>query len=155
MRKFPIEVCSLNAGNLNLFPCATHLVGFDVYVPPAGEWLDHGWREGIPFEISPDIEVVPTPGHTDADITLMVRQAVLVVHPSPNSATWPHSQKLTSFGTLILFISAFLLLSRLEVFAFFAGSFRGDLCIKMQGGRLQFLLGTFFPRTSMQTRRGP
>lgn len=60
-------------------------------MPPYGEWVRHDWREQIPYDISSFIEVVPTPGHTSEDLTVVVRRARLLCSSSPNSCESPHS----------------------------------------------------------------
>ena len=79
-------------GNLNLFPNAIQIVGFDINVPPYGEWVRHDWREQIPYEISTYIEVVPTPGHTAEDLTVVVRRTRLLCSASPNSRESTHAE---------------------------------------------------------------
>ncbi|XP_041322017.1 metallo-beta-lactamase domain-containing protein 1, partial [Pyrgilauda ruficollis] len=60
-----------HAGNLNLFPRATLLVGFDLS-RGEGLYLPHGLAQGVPLELHPGhLRVVPTPGHTRAHVSLL------------------------------------------------------------------------------------
>ncbi|XP_003230719.1 LOW QUALITY PROTEIN: metallo-beta-lactamase domain-containing protein 1 [Anolis carolinensis] len=62
-----------HAGNLNLFPSAQLVVGTDVCLP-GGRYLPSGLRQGLPFALHEGhLEVLPTPGHTAADVSLLVR----------------------------------------------------------------------------------
>ncbi|KAK7090572.1 metallo-beta-lactamase domain-containing protein 1-like isoform X1 [Littorina saxatilis] len=58
-------------GNLNLFPEATHIVASGVC--RQGSYFQHGFQEGIPYEIDENVEIWPTPGHTGADVSVIVR----------------------------------------------------------------------------------
>ncbi|XP_046342146.2 metallo-beta-lactamase domain-containing protein 1-like isoform X2 [Haliotis rufescens] len=62
-------------GNLNLFPQALHIVSFDVSVRDC--FLLHKFGEGIPYEIDEHVEVVPTPGHTGSDVSVIVKNTAL------------------------------------------------------------------------------
>ncbi|XP_071085876.1 metallo-beta-lactamase domain-containing protein 1-like isoform X2 [Haliotis cracherodii] len=62
-------------GNLNLFPQAHHIVSFDVSVRDS--FLLHKFGEGIPYEIDEHVEVVPTPGHTGSDVSVIVKNTAL------------------------------------------------------------------------------
>lgn len=60
-----------HVGNLNLFSNAVHIVSHDVC---AGDlYLLHDFKQGIPYEIDEDVEVVSTPGHTGTDVSVIVR----------------------------------------------------------------------------------
>ncbi|NXJ24582.1 MBLC1 protein, partial [Dicrurus megarhynchus] len=60
-----------HAGNLNLFPDATLLVGFDLSRPD-GLYLPHGLARGVPLVLHPGhLQVTPTPGHTRAHVSLV------------------------------------------------------------------------------------
>ncbi|XP_066467155.1 metallo-beta-lactamase domain-containing protein 1 [Tiliqua scincoides] len=62
-----------HAGNLNLFPSAELLVGTDLCLP-GGRYLPTGLRQGRPHALhAGHLEVLPTPGHTRADVSLLVR----------------------------------------------------------------------------------
>uniref|UniRef100_A0A674J273 Metallo-beta-lactamase domain-containing protein 1 n=1 Tax=Terrapene triunguis TaxID=2587831 RepID=A0A674J273_9SAUR len=66
-----------HAGNLNLFPGATLLVGFDLS-QGEGLYLPHGLGGGAPYPIDPGhVEVLPTPGHTAAHTSVLVRGTAL------------------------------------------------------------------------------
>uniref|UniRef100_A0A8C8RVN7 Metallo-beta-lactamase domain-containing protein 1 n=1 Tax=Pelusios castaneus TaxID=367368 RepID=A0A8C8RVN7_9SAUR len=61
-----------HVGNLNLFPGATLLVGFDVS-RGEGLYLPHSLGDGNPYPIDPGhVEVLPTPGHTAAHTSVLV-----------------------------------------------------------------------------------
>uniref|UniRef100_A0A8C5JBL1 Metallo-beta-lactamase domain-containing protein 1 n=1 Tax=Junco hyemalis TaxID=40217 RepID=A0A8C5JBL1_JUNHY len=60
-----------HAGNLNAFPRATLLVGFDLS-RGEGLYLPHGLARGAPVELHPGhLRVIPTPGHTRAHVSLV------------------------------------------------------------------------------------
>ncbi|NXQ56219.1 MBLC1 protein, partial [Anthoscopus minutus] len=60
-----------HAGNLNLFPQATLLLGFDLS-RGQGQYLRHGLAQGVPLVLHPGhLEVVATPGHTRAHVSLV------------------------------------------------------------------------------------
>ncbi|NXB31717.1 MBLC1 protein, partial [Eulacestoma nigropectus] len=60
-----------HAGNLNLFPGATLLVGFDLS-RGEGLYLPQGLAGGVPLVLHPGhLEVTPTPGHTRAHVSLV------------------------------------------------------------------------------------
>ncbi|NXK87640.1 MBLC1 protein, partial [Formicarius rufipectus] len=62
-----------HVGNVNLFPGATLLVGFDLSTA-RGVYLPHGLARGEPLELHPGhLQVVATPGHTRAHVALVVR----------------------------------------------------------------------------------
>ncbi|XP_011681473.2 metallo-beta-lactamase domain-containing protein 1 [Strongylocentrotus purpuratus] len=57
-------------GNLNLFPDATQIVGWDVCKRDL--YTLHPFSEGKPYLITPELVVMPTPGHTHHDVSLCV-----------------------------------------------------------------------------------
>ena len=62
-----------HVGNLNLFPSATLLVGFDLSCGD-GVFLPNGLDRGVPYAPHPGfIEVVATPGHVKAHVSVVVR----------------------------------------------------------------------------------
>uniref|UniRef100_A0A8D2IXA6 Metallo-beta-lactamase domain-containing protein 1 n=1 Tax=Varanus komodoensis TaxID=61221 RepID=A0A8D2IXA6_VARKO len=62
-----------HVGNLNLFPQAGLIVGTDVS-QPGGRYLPTGLPQGVPYPLhAGHLEVLPTPGHTGNDVSLMVR----------------------------------------------------------------------------------
>lgn len=62
-----------HAGNLNLFPRAELIVGADRCLP-GGRYLPTGLRRGLPHALhAGHLEVLPTPGHTGSDVSLLVR----------------------------------------------------------------------------------
>ncbi|KAM6453365.1 metallo-beta-lactamase domain-containing protein 1 [Liasis olivaceus] len=66
-----------HAGNLNLFPRAELIVGMDV-CRPGGRYLPTGLRHGAPYPLHEGyLEVLPTPGHTGSDVSLLVRGTAL------------------------------------------------------------------------------
>ncbi|XP_067171151.1 metallo-beta-lactamase domain-containing protein 1 [Apteryx mantelli] len=66
-----------HAGNVNLFPGADLLVGFDLS-RGAGLYLPHGLARGQPYALDAGrLEVLPTPGHTGAHVSVAVRGTAL------------------------------------------------------------------------------
>ncbi|CAI5791641.1 Hypothetical predicted protein [Podarcis lilfordi] len=62
-----------HVGNLNLFPEALLVVGTDVSRPD-GRYLPTDLRRGLPYPLhAGHLEVLPTPGHTGNDVSLLVR----------------------------------------------------------------------------------
>ncbi|KYO22240.1 metallo-beta-lactamase domain-containing protein 1 isoform A [Alligator mississippiensis] len=62
-----------HAGNLNLFPAAELLVGFDRSAPGADQYLPVGLVEGRPHALDPGhVEVVATPGHVAAHTSVVI-----------------------------------------------------------------------------------
>lgn len=59
-----------HVGNLNLFTKATHIVGFSVC--HGDKFYIHPFEMDMPYVIDDKVEVVPTPGHTGTDITVIV-----------------------------------------------------------------------------------
>ena len=63
-----------HVGNLNLFTaCDKHILGFSVY--HKDQYVMHPFEEGTPLILSPNIQVIPTPGHTMSCVSLLVTQA--------------------------------------------------------------------------------
>ncbi|CAL4059592.1 unnamed protein product, partial [Meganyctiphanes norvegica] len=58
-------------GNLNLFTSAKHIVGFTV--SHEDEFFIHPFETGEPYKINEFLEVIPTPGHTTADVSVVVK----------------------------------------------------------------------------------
>ncbi|XP_077691331.1 LOW QUALITY PROTEIN: metallo-beta-lactamase domain-containing protein 1 [Eretmochelys imbricata] len=66
-----------HAGNLNLFPGATLLVGFHLS-QGEGLYLPHNWGGSAPYPIDQGhMEVLPTPGHMAAHTSVLVRATAL------------------------------------------------------------------------------
>ncbi|NWI87987.1 MBLC1 protein, partial [Pitta sordida] len=63
-----------HVGNLNLFPGAAALVGFDLS-RGEGLYLPHGLDKGVPLALDDEglLEVVATPGHTRAHVSVVAR----------------------------------------------------------------------------------
>ncbi|XP_052105790.1 metallo-beta-lactamase domain-containing protein 1-like [Mytilus californianus] len=61
-----------HVGNNNLFTNAVHIVCYDVCV--GEQYMLHQFDKGIPYEIDDYVEVVPTPGHTGKDVSVIVRE---------------------------------------------------------------------------------
>nr|XP_022288257.1 metallo-beta-lactamase domain-containing protein 1-like [Crassostrea virginica] len=59
-----------HVGNLSLFDKAVHILSYDVCT--GDKYHNHDFKTGIPYEIDDDVEVVATPGHTNADISVIV-----------------------------------------------------------------------------------
>lgn len=59
-----------HVGNLSMFDKAVHILSYDVC--EGDKYHMHDFKTGIPYEIDDDVEVVPTPGHTGADISVIV-----------------------------------------------------------------------------------
>ncbi|XP_061194176.1 metallo-beta-lactamase domain-containing protein 1-like [Saccostrea echinata] len=57
-------------GNLSIFSNAVHILSYDVCV--GDQYHMHDFKTGIPYEIDDDVEVVPTPGHTGSDVSVIV-----------------------------------------------------------------------------------
>ena len=62
-----------HVGNLNLFPGAKFIVGYDIM--DGDSYAEHDFKSGNVHKIDDCIEVIPTPGHTHADVSVLVRQA--------------------------------------------------------------------------------
>jgi glyoxylase-like metal-dependent hydrolase (beta-lactamase superfamily II) len=65
-----------HVGNANLFPRATFLSGQDRCTGDLFSGLDFA---AGPVTIAPDVEVLPTPGHTSEDLSVLVRTSAGVV----------------------------------------------------------------------------
>ncbi|XP_074023952.1 metallo-beta-lactamase domain-containing protein 1 [Numenius arquata] len=66
-----------HVGNLNLFPAATLVLGYDV-CRGAGRYVPNGLAEGRPYVLDPGhLEVVATPGHTRSHVSLVARATSL------------------------------------------------------------------------------
>lgn len=60
-----------HTGNNNLFAGATFIVSYDI---SRGDlYAFHDFRSGKGYRIDEDIEVIPTPGHTGQDVSVIVR----------------------------------------------------------------------------------
>jgi len=64
-------------GNNNLFPDAQFVVGFDCSRGDLYTW--HDFASGLPLEIDHNIKIIPTPGHTGQDVSLLLTR---------NNALW-------------------------------------------------------------------
>nr|XP_033779807.1 metallo-beta-lactamase domain-containing protein 1 [Geotrypetes seraphini] len=60
-----------HVGNLNLFSDATFLVSYDIC--KRDHYLAHDFKAGVSYVIDSWLEVIPTPGHTGSDISVLVR----------------------------------------------------------------------------------
>ncbi|KAK7090571.1 metallo-beta-lactamase domain-containing protein 1-like isoform X2 [Littorina saxatilis] len=60
-----------HVGNLNLFQNSVHIVSYDIC--KGDQYIMHDFIEGIPYEIDENVEIWPTPGHTGADVSVIVR----------------------------------------------------------------------------------
>lgn len=60
-----------HVGNLNLFVKALHIVGWSI--AREDTYTLHPFDKGVSYEISEGIEVVPTPGHTLSDVSVVVK----------------------------------------------------------------------------------
>ncbi|XP_071531846.1 metallo-beta-lactamase domain-containing protein 1 [Panulirus ornatus] len=58
-------------GNLNLFTKAKHIVGFTVSYE--NEFFCHPFETGEPFKIDDCLQIIPTPGHTSADVSVVIK----------------------------------------------------------------------------------
>ncbi|XP_009891491.1 PREDICTED: metallo-beta-lactamase domain-containing protein 1, partial [Charadrius vociferus] len=66
-----------HVGNLNLFPLATLVVGYDLS-RGTGCYVPNGLAKGWPYVLHPGhLEVVATPGHTLSHVSLVVRATSL------------------------------------------------------------------------------
>ncbi|KAG8200793.1 hypothetical protein JTE90_006375 [Oedothorax gibbosus] len=62
-------------GNLNLFKNAVHIVGQSL--SHKDEYQLYSFDEGGPYKISPNIEIIATPGHTLSDVSVIVKNTTL------------------------------------------------------------------------------
>ena len=60
-----------HVGNLNLFSNAKFIVGYDIMDGDC--YAEHDFKGGNIYKIDDNIEVIPTPGHTHADVSVLVR----------------------------------------------------------------------------------
>lgn len=60
-----------HVGNNNLFLYAKHIVGYSVSFRDI--YTLHPFEDGQPFVIDDDVKVIPTPGHTNTDVSVIVR----------------------------------------------------------------------------------
>jgi glyoxylase-like metal-dependent hydrolase (beta-lactamase superfamily II) len=60
-----------HVGNLNLFTNAKFIVGYDIMDGDC--YAEHDFKGGSIYKIDEKIEVIPTPGHTHADVSVLVR----------------------------------------------------------------------------------
>lgn len=58
-------------GNLNLFTGAKHIVGFTV--SHKDEFFIHPFETGESYKIDDHLQIIPTPGHTTADVSVVVK----------------------------------------------------------------------------------
>ncbi|XP_054287228.1 metallo-beta-lactamase domain-containing protein 1-like isoform X1 [Macrosteles quadrilineatus] len=59
-----------HTGNNNLFLKAKHIVGFSISYKH--KYTIHPFDEGKPYVIDKDISIIPTPGHTHDDVSVVV-----------------------------------------------------------------------------------
>ena len=63
-----------HAGNLNLFTNSRlHIAGFSVYHDD--EYTMHPFSENVPFKLTDNVRVIPTPGHTLSCVSVVVENA--------------------------------------------------------------------------------
>ncbi|XP_030043336.1 metallo-beta-lactamase domain-containing protein 1 [Microcaecilia unicolor] len=60
-----------HVGNLNLFSNATFVVSYNICRRDL--YLAHDFNAGVPYVIDGWAEVIPTPGHTCSDVSVLVR----------------------------------------------------------------------------------
>lgn len=60
-----------HTGNNNLFPNAILILSYDVC--KGDLYTFHDFAHGQPYKIDDEIEIIPTPGHTKQDISVLVR----------------------------------------------------------------------------------
>ncbi|XP_046655737.1 metallo-beta-lactamase domain-containing protein 1-like isoform X2 [Daphnia pulicaria] len=60
-----------HTGNNNLFLKAKHIVGYCISVKD--KYFLHPFDKGLPFEIDEGITVIPTPGHTADDVSVVIK----------------------------------------------------------------------------------
>lgn len=68
-----------HTGNNNLFPDAVFIVSFDI---SRGDlYTFHDFKSGAVYKIDEDVDVMPTPGHTGQDVSVIVktREGVVAV----------------------------------------------------------------------------
>lgn len=59
-----------HTGNNNLFLKAKHIVGFSVSFKET--YYLHPFDKGVEYKLCDDVQVIPTPGHTLSDVTVIV-----------------------------------------------------------------------------------
>jgi hypothetical protein len=64
-----------NIGNLNLFPDAVHVVESNIM--KRDNQIMHQFREGVPYEIDDDLEIILSPGISHSSVALMVSRSNL------------------------------------------------------------------------------
>lgn len=62
-------------GNLNLFTKAKHIVSGELCFED--NFFDHAFKQGIPYEIDDEVEVVSTPGQSGSDVSVLVKNTAL------------------------------------------------------------------------------
>lgn len=62
-------------GNLNLFPHAKLIVGHDI--SKGNIYEDFDFKKMEQYKLSSDVEVIPTPGHMNHDVSVVVRNTSL------------------------------------------------------------------------------
>lgn len=62
-----------HTGNNNLFLSAKHIVGWSISYKD--RYFDHPFERGVPYRIDECISVMPTPGHTMSDVSVVIRNA--------------------------------------------------------------------------------
>jgi len=60
-------------GNNNLFLNAKHIVGWAIN--HKDRYFDHPFDRGVPYRIDEGLNVIPTPGHTLSDVSVVVKNA--------------------------------------------------------------------------------
>ncbi|XP_028330767.1 metallo-beta-lactamase domain-containing protein 1 [Gouania willdenowi] len=58
-------------GNINLFPAAALIVGYDV--SQGDTYRSNGLARGHPFSLDEHVTVIPTPGHSGQDVSVQVK----------------------------------------------------------------------------------
>lgn len=58
-------------GNVNLFTNAIHIVCYDIC--SGDRYQLHQFDKGIAYEIDENLDIVPTPGHTEREVTVVIR----------------------------------------------------------------------------------
>lgn len=64
-------------GNLSLFTDAFMIVGYDIN--KLDTYRIHDFDSGVPYKIDDYVDVLPTPGHTGQDVSVIVRSGTDVV----------------------------------------------------------------------------
>lgn len=58
-------------GNNNLFLNATHIIGWTIH--HKDRFIDHPFHQDVAFEIDENLTILPTPGHTLSDVSVVVK----------------------------------------------------------------------------------